>query len=148
MRNITRIAVATVTFAFALALTVPAEAHDRRDRRDRHRIEQRHHRHHKHHKRVDRHHRDDYRRFERRVRHDRFDIPRRIHHHRRHKYRPYFEGTVYFAPHRHRHAVYQFPVRVGRGWSYREHFYCGDELFLDFGRFEYHGRRFSVRIGH
>jgi len=151
MRHITRIAVAAATFTFALALAVPAEAHDRRD--NRHRIEQRH-RHHKQHKRfdrydkrTDRHHREDYRRFERRYRHDRFDIPRHIRHQRRHEYRPFFEGTVYFAPHRHRHSVYLFPVRVGRGWSYREHYYCNDDLFLDFGRVEYHGRRFSISIG-
>ena len=155
MKRITQIAVAAVTFTFALALAAPTEAQGRHDRR--HRVDQRHHRHHEQHRRFDHHdrhlerqdrlYRHD-RRHERHYRYDRFDIPRRIHDHRRHEFRSYFEGTVYFAPHRHRHPVYRFPVRVGRGWAYREHFYCGDELFLDFGRFEYHGRRFSISIGH
>ncbi|NIM00789.1 MAG: hypothetical protein GTN89_07730 [Acidobacteria bacterium] len=157
MKRITKIAVAAVTLSFGLALALPAEAHERRDRR--HRLEHRDHRHHeKQHKRFDRYerrhreqrydHRFDRRhRHDRRYRFDRFDVPHRIRHHRRDLYRPYFEGTVYFAPHRHRHSVYLFPVRIGGVWTYREHYYCDDALFLDYGRFEYHGPRFSIRIG-
>ena len=148
MKRITQIAVAAVTFTFALALAVPAEAHGRHDRRNR--IDHRHQRFDRHERRQDRQdrfYRHD-RRVERRHRFDRFDIPRRIHDHRRHEYRSFYERSVYFAPHRHRHSIYLFPVRVDRGWSYREHAYCNDELFLDHGRFEYQGRRFSIRIGH
>lgn len=165
MKRMNRIAVALLTLTFGLALALPAEAHDRRDRG--HRVEHRHHKHQKH-KRFDRHerrhqrdqrierryerrHRDEHRyehRYDRRHRYDRFDIPRHIHHQKRHVYRPYFEGTVYFAPHRHRHSLYLFPVRIGGAWTYREHSYCGDALFLDHARFEYHGPRFSIRIGH
>jgi len=142
MRRITQIAVAAVTFTFALTLAAPAEAHGRHDRRQR--IEHRHHRQHGHHNRYDRYDR----RVERHHRYDRFEIPRRIHDHRRHEFRSFFEGSVYFAPHRHRHSIYRFPVRVDHGWSYREHAYCNDELYLDHARIEYHGRRFSISIGH
>ncbi len=152
MKRITRIALAAATVVFATALAAPAQAHDRHDRR--HRIEHRHHKHHKHHQLCDhRGHRHDVfyrhdRRSDRRFRHDRFEIPQRIHDHRRHVYRPYFEGSVYFAPHRHRHSVYLFPVRIGRGWSFREHVYCDGDLFFDHARFDYHGRRFSISLGY
>jgi len=145
MKRLTQIAIAAVTFTFALALAVPAEAHDRHDRRNR--IDQRHHRQRHPHKRFDRYDRH-VARHDRFDRYDRFDIPRRIHDHRRHEFRSFFEGSVYFSPHRHRHSIYRFPVRVDHGWSYREHAYCNDELYLDHARIEYHGRRFSISIGH
>ena len=151
MRRITQITLAATTFLFALALATPAEAHGRRDPQ-RHRVEHRHQRQHKQHKQFDRH---DHRanRHDRSFRHDRsgkhhgFDIPHRIHDDRRRAYRPYYERSVYFAPHHHRHAVYRFPVRVGHGSGFREHFYCNDELFLDHGRLDYRGRRFSISLG-
>lgn len=53
-----------------------------------------------------------------------FHVPARIHAHHVHDYRSYSVGHVYFAPHRHAHVVYAFPVR-GR---YVPHVYCGGEL--------------------
>ena len=148
MRHVARITLVATTFLVALALASPAEANDRRD--PRHRVEhrhQRHHAHHKHHRQFDRY---DHRAFrhERSFRYDRFDIPHRIHGNRRNVVREYHEGSVYFAPHRHRHAVYVFPVRIGHSWGFREHFYCDGDLFFDHhGRVDFHGRRFSISLG-
>lgn len=143
MRHVARITLVATTFLVALALATPAEANDRRPR---HRIEHGHQRHHAHHRQFDRY---DHRAFrhERSFRYDRFDIPHRIRHDRRDVYRSYREGSVYFAPHHHRHAVYVFPVRFGHGWGFREHFYCEGDLFLDHGRVDFHGRRFSISLG-
>jgi len=51
-------------------------------------------------------------------------VPARIETYHAHDYRPYTVGHVYFAPHRHAHVVYAFPVR-GR---YVPHVYCGGAL--------------------
>ena len=63
------------------------------------------------------------------------------------RYDDYFHGSVYFAPHRHRHSVYQFPVRVDGYWTYRPSYYCEGELFHGHGSIGYDGRRFSIRLG-
>ena len=144
MKRITPITLAAATFLFALALATPAEAHGRRDRQ--HRVEHQYHRQQTHHRQFDRYDHRAYR-HDRSFRHHRFDIPQRLHDDRHHMYRPYYEGTVYFAPHHHRHAIYRFPVTVGRGPVFREHFYCDGELFLDRGRLDYHGHRFSISLG-
>ena len=166
MKRIVPLALATASLAFMLALAAPAEARDRdsrhRDehrRADRHRIEQRGHQRH----RVDhrRHQRVDHRRHDRRGdrydrpgrrydhrRHGRFDIPRRIQRDHGDRYRSYFDGTTYFAPHGHRHSVYRFPVFDHGSWSYRSHNYCGGDLFHGHGSIGFHGRRFSIRLGY
>jgi hypothetical protein len=150
MKPSTRIAIVAATFSLALALALPAQAHDRHPQKQRKRIEQRHHRQQRQHQRAQHHsrHQDRRYRYDQNDRYDRFDVPHRIRDHHRSDYRSYYEGSAYFAPHRHRHSIYQFPVRVDHGWSYREHAYCGDELYLDHVGIEFHGRRFSVRIGH
>lgn len=56
-------------------------------------------------------------------------VPRRIHRHHYHDYRPYFRGSVFYAPHRHHHRVYAFPVYVDGYLAYPLHTYCGDAYF-------------------
>lgn len=76
-----------------------------------------------------------------------FHVPRRIVRRQFEAYNPYFHGKIYFAPHRHRHDVYYFPVRTRFGWEYRPHYYCRGELFLDTrGHVSYHGRNVSVHL--
>lgn len=45
--------------------------------------------------------------------------------------RPFLAGDFYFAPHRHRHVVYSFPVVVGGVVTHRPHVYCGGALVRD-----------------
>jgi hypothetical protein len=61
--------------------------------------------------------------------HERFVVPHRIV--RSAAYAPYYSGRVYYAPHRHAHAVYAFPVYSPYGVvSYAPSYYCGPELYV------------------
>ncbi len=164
MKRIVPLALATASLAFMLALAAPAEARDRDSRhRDEHRRADRHRVDHRRHQRFDhrRHQRFDHRRHDRRGdrydrpgshydhrRHGRFDIPRRIQRHHGDRYRSYFDGYAYFAPHRHRHSVYRFPVFDHGSWSYRSHQYCEGDRFYGHGSIGFHGSRFSIRLGY
>lgn len=44
-------------------------------------------------------------------------------------YDRYYRGSVYYAPHRHSHRIYLFPVIVGGYVEYRPYSYCGDAYF-------------------
>lgn len=46
-------------------------------------------------------------------------------------YQPYYGGRVYYGPHHHYHAYYNFPVYVGGAVAYRPYYYCGDSLFIN-----------------
>lgn len=121
-----------------LAFAAPVEAKSKQHRRgdSRARVEQRHDRHDRF-ERHDRRGRHEVRRHQefRRGRHDhherrRFVVPRAIHRHERRQFLRYGYGESWFAPHRHSHAVYYFPVQRRHGWIYEPHFYCGDRLFV------------------
>ncbi len=74
-----------------------------------------------------------------------FTIPGRIGHKQRREYRRFYRGSFYFAPHRHRHSVYGFPVYSGFGVSYRPYTYCGERPFVG-GFVGFHGPRFGFQI--
>ena len=145
-------------YAAGIAFLAPlGDRYDRRrHRRHRHvdvRVDKRHrHGHDRRHDRYDRrwerrHRHDRYdRRWDRRHRH-RFEIPRYLRKHHVRHYNDYFDGYVYFRPHRHRHAVYVFPVYIDGYWSWRPHYYCEGDLFHGHGSVGYDGRRFSFRLG-
>jgi hypothetical protein len=80
---------------------------------------------------------------------ERFVVPHRLV--RRHVYDPYFSGSVYFAPHRHAHLVYAFPVYTPYGVEYEPSYYCGDHLYVDHPGYGYdpyyERRRPRVQIG-
>jgi hypothetical protein len=71
--------------------------------------------------------------------------PRIIHHHDVQRYEPYYERVEYYRPHRHRHAVYVFPVYVHGRYVHRPHHYCGGRLFG--GYVQYDGPRLHVGVG-
>jgi len=75
-----------------------------------------------------------------------FQVPQHIHRRVRAAYRPYYEGTVWYRPHRHAHAVYYFPVLTPGGYVYRPHEYCQDSLYPG-GYVAYSSPRVSFRIG-
>jgi hypothetical protein len=57
-------------------------------------------------------------------------------------YDRYFHGAFYYAPHRHHHRVYHFPVIVGGYTEYRPYAYCGDAYFAGhYGYAPYDGAR-------
>ena len=60
-----------------------------------------------------------------------FSIPARIHRRDRHDYRPYFRGDFYYAPHRHSHVLYSFPVYGEYGTRYVDRYYCDGELYRE-----------------
>jgi len=72
-------------------------------------------------------------------------VPRNIAVHDAPRYRPYRQGTVWYAAHRHSHTVYRFPVRGEYGVVQRPHYYCNGELFVD-SRIGYRGNRVSFNI--
>jgi len=57
-------------------------------------------------------------------------VPRRIYVDNRGAYQPYFNGRVYYGPHRHYHSTYRFPVWVNGYEVYRPYSYCGDQIFI------------------
>lgn len=85
------------------------------------------------------------------VRERHFAVPRHIVHHDVYRYDPYYAGSAYFAPHRHAHVVYAFPVYTAYDVSYEPHYYCDDELYVErAGRYyddRYSHRRPRVSIG-
>ena len=140
MKHITPLVLATCGLLLSLTLAAPAAADGRGNRHDRHRVDHRHRYHdgygHRardgHHNRYGHHARyGHYDRYQRRS--DRFhrpvDIPHRIHHRYVRSFRRYFERHEYFAPHRHNHAVYSFPVVVDGYRKGRRYDYCDGELF-------------------
>jgi hypothetical protein len=78
-----------------------------------------------------------------------FVIPHRIPVHRAHVFDPFFHGRVFFAPHRHFHVVYHFPVVTGFGIVYEPFTYCDGVLFAPpFGGFlSYSSPRVGVFVG-
>jgi len=58
-----------------------------------------------------------------------FDVPREIRHQRRSTYRGYYSNDSWYAPHRHDHAIYSFPVWDGRDYRYSPFSYCEGELY-------------------
>jgi hypothetical protein len=61
------------------------------------------------------------------------------------RYRPFHRGDYWFEPHRHVHAVYEFPVRSDYGIDYRQASYCNGERFTS-SYVSYDGPRFHVRV--
>ena len=57
-------------------------------------------------------------------------VPRVIAYDQRAHFTPYVAGRTYFAPHRHYHARYRFPVLVNGIVAYEPYSYCGDRLFI------------------
>lgn len=51
-------------------------------------------------------------------------VPRRIVVRETRFYDPYRYGSVWYAPHRHAHVVYRFPVATRYGTIYEPHAYC------------------------
>lgn len=56
-------------------------------------------------------------------------IPDRIERHHRAHLQVFLGGSSYYAPHRHHHVTYHFPIVVGGVVSYRPYVYCDDRLF-------------------
>jgi hypothetical protein len=73
-----------------------------------------------------------------------FVIPGHIGHGHAHVYRPYYHGRTFFAPHRHYHAVYYFPVYTPSGYVLRPHSYCGGSLHRT--HVAYRGPRISIGV--
>lgn len=46
---------------------------------------------------------------------------------------PFLAGSVYFAPHRHYHETYSFPVWIDGAVYYRPYVYCNHRLYGDYG---------------
>ena len=46
---------------------------------------------------------------------------------------PFLAGNVYFAPHRHYHETYSFPVWIDGAVYYRPYVYCNHRLYGDYG---------------
>lgn len=57
-------------------------------------------------------------------------VPRAIAVRERGAWAPYWTGSAYYAPHRHRHELYGFPVVTPAGVVVRPYSYCGGHLFL------------------
>src|SRR5262245_35717569 len=57
-------------------------------------------------------------------------IPRVIAVARPSPYRTYYDRRVWYAPHRHAHVVYRFPVAASVGVVLRPYTYCGAHLFV------------------
>lgn len=72
-------------------------------------------------------------------------VPTHIAHRDALRYQRYHHGTVWYAPHRHAHGVYYFPVRAEYGVVARPHYYCAGELFPD-SHVAYRGNQVSFSI--
>jgi len=59
---------------------------------------------------------------------------------------PYYQGRIYYGPHRHHHAAYLFPVATPYGVAYQPHYYCGGELHTR-ARVSFNSPGFSVSVG-
>ncbi len=138
-----------VPFAFALgafALALPAAADHRPHKKHRYDKHYRHHDRHAHHDRYhdhdrcERHHRYD-------TGHQRFVIPDFIDRHDD-RYDDYYVGRTWYRPHRHRHAVFAFPVWRHDRYVNRDFYYCDGRRYhpRSRGHVGYHGRRVYVGI--
>lgn len=58
-----------------------------------------------------------------------FAIPRVLVDADLHLYNSYHHSRVYYAPHKHYHVIYRFPVYVDYGVEYRPYAYCEDKFF-------------------
>ena len=61
-------------------------------------------------------------------------------------YRDYHYGRIYYRPHRHHHAVYNFPVYTNAGWAYRSHYYCNGALYAGHVPYNHRHVRLSFRF--
>jgi hypothetical protein len=59
---------------------------------------------------------------------------------------PYYQGRIYYGPHRHHHAAYLFPVATPYGVAYQPHYYCGGDLHTR-ARVSFSSPSFSVSVG-
>ena len=101
----------------------------------------------KHHKqRHEQHHRHVYDHTADRHGHAHFVVPQRIRGGHVARFESYHSGRIWYAPHRHYHAVYQFPVVAGYGVAYVPHAYCGETLYAT-GHLAVAGPRFGLYIG-
>lgn len=156
-RNLGLFAIITV----GLLAVAPAAASDRRHHKPHHRSNHHQVDHHRvNHQRVDLHRFDHHRRDHRfsnnshhRVRYgidyqryDRFELPRIIVRADAHRYDRFLDNDFYYRPHRHRHSVYNFPVRSDGHWVQRPYEYCDGSLFVS-GRVTIERPRFSLSFG-
>ena len=74
-----------------------------------------------------------------------FVIPQRIYARDHHVFSRHHQGRIFYAPHRHHHAVYDFPVYTRYGYVYRPHYYCDGALFLG-GQVSFGNRNFRVHV--
>lgn len=56
-------------------------------------------------------------------------IPVQIYHEQTRPFEAFYVGNVYFAPHRHMHATYNFPVWIDGSVDYRPYVYCNSRLY-------------------
>jgi hypothetical protein len=62
----------------------------------------------------------------------RFVVPHHLYRRNYGSYERYYRGTAYYAPHRHSHRIYMFPVIVdGYYTDYRPYAYCGEAYYPD-----------------
>jgi hypothetical protein len=76
--------------------------------------------------------------------HSGFVVPHHVYHGDAWRYRQYYHSSVYYAPHRHAHAQYYFPVYSSTGYAYEPYSYCGSERFD--GYVGYDGPRVSLHL--
>ncbi len=134
--------------ALSCALLTPAMANDTRRPRGHHgshHVKLRHHdaRHGNHF--YDRHH-YRYRTHRFNSGHHGFVVPVHLTHTALATYHDYHLGRIYYRPHRHYHAVYNFPVHTNAGWVYQPHYYCNGDLYRGRGAHHDHHFRFSLRF--
>jgi hypothetical protein len=79
--------------------------------------------------------------------HRRFVAPRHLYYRDYPAYDRYYRGPVYYAPHRHQHRVYLFPVIVGGYTEYRPYAYCGDAWYPDHYRYDGGRGHLSLHFG-
>ncbi len=78
--------------------------------------------------------------------HSGFVVPKAIHPHHAKLYKPYFHSNVYYAPHRHHHAIYYFPVYSYGVPVYQPYAYCGSEVYAS-GYLAFGSPRFGLYFG-
>ena len=76
---------------------------------------------------------------------DLFIAPLQMAHYDLVRYRPFHRGSVSYEPHRHVHAVYEFPVRSDYGIGYRQASYCNGDRFTS-GYVGSDGPRFHLSV--
>ena len=67
-------------------------------------------------------------------------------------YRPYYWKRTWYAPHRHAHAIYRFPVATADGPVYTPYGYCGNRIFVAprpvVAPVPHHSARIAIRTPH